>query len=72
MVLFSPAPGPSDYHHTAPFTFIPPCQGLSLFPKIKGGENVGCDTDIGRCHVLDGDWGADGGSHPTAPHTAST
>lgn len=46
--------------------FILPGKDLSLFPKIKGGKDVGSDSDIGRCHVLDG------GRHPTAPHTAST
>lgn len=52
--------------------FIPSCEGIGLFPKVKGGEDVGGDTDIRRCHVLDGDWSTDGGRHPAAPHTAST
>lgn len=52
--------------------FILPREGLSLLPKIEGGEDVGGDGDIGRRHVLDGDWGADGGSQPAVPHTAST
>lgn len=40
--------------------------------SIKGGKDMGSNGDIGRCHVLDGDWSADGGGHPPAPHTAST
>lgn len=52
--------------------FILPCKDFSLFPKIKGGKDVGRDGNIGRGHVLDGDWGTNGGSHSAAPHTAST
>lgn len=46
--------------------FILPGENLSLLPKVKGGEDVGSDGDVGRCHVLDA------GRHPAAPHTAST
>lgn len=52
--------------------FVLLCEGLSLFPKAKGLEDMGCDGDIGGGHVLDGDWGTDGGWHPDAPHAAST
>lgn len=48
-----------------PFTFILPCKDLSLFPKIKGGKDVGSNGDIGRRHVLDG------GRHAPAAHAAS-
>lgn len=52
--------------------FVPLCKGLCLIPKIKGLKDMGCEADIGRGHVLDGDWGTDGGCHPTAPHAANT
>lgn len=52
--------------------FIFPCKSLCLFPKVKGFKDVGGDGDIGGGHILDGDWGTDGGRHPAAPHTAST
>lgn len=55
-----------------PLTFVLPCKGLGLFPKAKGLKDMGCDGDIGGGHVLDGDWGADGGRHPGAPHTAAS
>lgn len=45
--------------------FILPCKDLSLFPKIKGGKDVGSNGDIGRRHVLDG------GRHAPAAHAAS-
>lgn len=47
------------------FTFILPCKDFGLFPKIKGGKDVGSNGDIGRRHVLDG------GRHPPAAHAAS-
>lgn len=52
--------------------FVLPCKGLGLFPKAKGLKDMGCDGDIGGGHVLDGDWGTDGGRHPGAPHTAAS
>lgn len=65
-MLFPPSRPAPVITTTEPFTFILPGKDLSLFPKIEGGKDVGSDSDIGRCHVLDG------GRHPTAPHTAST
>lgn len=52
--------------------FVLLCKGLCLIPKIKGLQDVGCEVDIGGGHVLDGDWGTDGGRHPAAPHAANT
>lgn len=51
---------------TEPFTFILPRQDLSLLPKIEGGKDMGCNGDIRRRHVLDGD------RHAAAPSAAST
>lgn len=52
--------------------FVLPREGLSLFPKAKGVEDMGCDGDIGGGHVLDGDRGTDGGRHADAAHTAAS
>lgn len=59
-------------HPHATLTFILLCKGLCLIPQIKGLKDVGREVDIGGGHVLDGDWGTDGGRHPTAPHAANT
>lgn len=51
--------------------FVLPGEDLSLFPQVKGGKDVGSNADVGGCHVLDGDGGADGGGQRPAPHAAS-